>query len=280
MRATLGNTFLRLLTLIYFNFLFMVHISTNDPVFQYQFHLIGLGIAFGISLISLLTVFITRLGKMTRLVSMLELMNSACCMGFIIMAGVSFLTHENNCVLGLVGAILYVTAEICVDSYLLCLVYVTVDRGRNQKSMRVLWIGTFILMNPAVRIISLLAASFSSKGFCNVIANPVAATIANASFSLFDIVLGITLCFRLFDSREHVLANMGIKSALFSILLVVVKISLYVPYLFRVIGPHSVVFIYLQCSLESLLFQISVHWATRTQKVLFSTSKSLPSASP
>jgi hypothetical protein len=200
---------------------------------------------------------------------MLQIVNAFCVLIALIVGIGAYIFKLAGCTYSIIAVVIYLMAEVTVDAYLLSLVCITTQGSKLYKS---LWITGFLLFDVVPRTIAFFAITFENKGFCNISSNPVLGFTANISLSLFAIAMGVCLAYNLISSQTTILTTVGVKSAIFCIILVLVKLVFYVPYVLQTIGPFSVVFIYLQSSIECVLFNLSVYWKSQVNSASFAST--------
>jgi hypothetical protein len=243
-------------------------------------HLVGAGMCLSLVLLCIGSIGATRGINLFNLIAMLQTVNATAALVALVIGIISYVLKAPTCAYSILGVVFYLIAELAVDGYLLSLVCVTVQPGKRGKLIQWLWIIGFLVFDAIPRLVSFTVIRFEVKGnFCNISSHPIAGITTNASLNLFAIVMGVNLAWSLISSRQHVLTTVGIKSAIFCIIMVVVKIGFYVPYILQVIGPYSIVFLYFQFSLECVLLNASVYWKSKVNSVPFTTTKSIFSAS-
>jgi hypothetical protein len=242
-------------------------------------HLVGAGMCLSLVLLCIGTIAVTRGTKIFSLIAMLQTVNALAALVALGIGIVSYVLKAPTCMYSILGVVFYLIAELAVDGYLLSLVCVTVQPGQRGKLFQWLWIIGFLIFDAIPRLVSFTVIRFEMKGnFCNISSHPIAGITTNASLNLFAIIMGASLAWSLISSRQHVLTTVGIKSAIFCIVMVIVKIAFYVPYIMQVIGAYSVVFLYFQFSLECVLLNVSVYWKSKVNSVPFTSTKSIFSA--
>ncbi|KAJ3303452.1 hypothetical protein HDV03_003820 [Kappamyces sp. JEL0829] len=255
--------------------------SPNPAVFAQPFYMSdlyfimgGTGLGFGLcNLVALLSQYGFRF---TTTTSKLQILNAVFGLANAVVALFVLLLPQSSCVSVISTVVLYLLAEFCMDAVLL--IRLLALYGAGHQMLKSVWILGFVLFDMAPRAVHVLLNSYNfidKVSLCQLIPNQLSAHIQDGAVMMYVLLMGLRFGFSLYQATRNtdsILKLVGIKSTVFTLLLIVVKFSLYIPFSVQLMGPYSTAFVLLQVPLEGILLTLTTQW-TKSHSTLLGSSR-------
>ncbi|KAJ3357340.1 hypothetical protein HDU91_005411, partial [Kappamyces sp. JEL0680] len=207
----------------------------GQPYYMGDIYVCLAGFSLGLSVLNFFALFYQYGYSFTNRTSVLQLVNGITGILLTLDGIQTEVFPQDSCNWVIAGLPLYIIAEMSVDGVLVVRILATY--ANRSKIIRTSWIIMFLLLDMGARIVHVSLNEYTyipSVRLCHITSNSASALIQDISVCTFMLAMGLEFARNLWHLKD--LKDVAMKSAVFTLLLIICKFSLYIPYSQNVIS--------------------------------------------
>jgi hypothetical protein len=165
-----------------------------------------------------------------------------------------------GCSAAVISVYAYSIADTAVDAYIFITILYLIEPNENERKKRYAWYVAFFIGEIVARLFQYIFLRFIPlSNVCQLVLDPRISLGSTLVKTLFLISMLVPL-FLSVNSKAPVVASVGKRSVVGCIFLIIIKISLFLPYGFSPFGVFSAILLNIQLGIQSCILDFLLLW--------------------